>query len=135
MVNEVTSSPLAIVSPTPLKALLITDDWVLARTLANLLQQLPTVIELHVTSPNDVDDPVDIAPDIVFVDCEGRPSVLKAARLRYPQAKFLAVVGWWSETAGEVRGFADRILYKPLRATHLAPLGQLLPSYPTRLSA
>lgn len=135
MVREAAGQVPVPASPEPVTALLITDDMGLARGLAGLLRRLSMPIQLTLVDPTALEGPPAHTPSLVFVDAEGRPYSLKAARLQYPEARCIAIVGRWSETEAEVRGFADYTLHKPLRSQDLLALERLLQPYPLRLSA
>ena len=135
MVREAAELLPAVVYPAPVLAALITDDAVLARTLRSLLREVPAHVVLTVVRPDDLDTPVIAAPDIVFVDVEGKPSVLKTTCLRYPESRCVAIVGSWSETVEEVRGRVPHVLYKPLRAAAVAAVLRVAQSWPQRLTA
>jgi hypothetical protein len=121
------------ISSTVISALLISNDPGLARDLLSAIRRLELPVHLIDTAP--ARNAGLLAPDLLFIDAEGEPGVLGAARLQYPAAKQIAIVGHWSETEAEVRGFVDWTLHKPLRNAELLALQRLFRTTPDRLIA
>jgi hypothetical protein len=117
-----TPEPLSSPS-TSISALLITTDRRLVRELSGFLNRLDVPVRLADVAPGD--SVALFSPDVVFVDAEVGPVVVKSARVRYPQAIQVAIVGHWSETEVEVQGFADWTLHKPLRSPEFNALHRL----------
>jgi hypothetical protein len=120
-------------APTDILALLIASDRSLARDLSLLIKKLELPVDLVHEPTGDCKD--SLLPDVVFTDAEVGPVALKSARIRFPDAKHIAIVGRWSETEVEVRGYADWTLHKPLRQPEFRALQRLFEVAPDRLIA